>query len=763
MSGAGGAPDLAAPGAGRAGLLAELVGRVRPQFRTDVYVVGDQDTILGGAICLVAGCARIERLHGLCSTHFQRWVKADRPDREVFAASTAALTRWAQPLLPCDVPGCGYGRIADAMCKAHGQAWRDGGRPPVREWAAAAVVLGPRNGVCRVGWCTVWATARTPLCNSHAARWRRLGRPALEEFTAALEVVPERREHVDVSVLPPRLRLEMQYALQERLDQQLFGVHPDVVNRSCRALAASGMSSVLDWDVQRWCQWLREGRHVAVTNRPFLSWMRRQVEALAEGSGWEVEYPRAVWRLRRLGITGHAATVSFEAITQDWLVDLVKRWARWRLTIGRSPTSVYHGVVAMRWFATFLRRHAGDVVGVEGLDRDVVERYLAFLSGDSGCSVPARRRHLGGLNTFLTDVRRHRWAPGLPGDAVVMADDFPPPHQLLPRGLSEHVMAQIEQDTNLDRWDDPVCRLVTVVLVRCGLRISAAVGLAADCLVRDSDGSPYVRYTNHKMRREAMVPADEDLAGQITAQVERNQARFGRNIPVLFPRRLANPNGDHAVSGSSYRNKMNVWLRRCDVRDEHGAAVHLTPHQWRHTLGTRLINRDVPQEVVRRVLDHDSPQMTAHYARISDATVRRHWQAAHAVDAAGQAVVLRADGMPAPGVDDPMALARWTRHRLEQVAQVLPNGYCALPRQRSCPHANACLTCPTFLTTVQFLPEHRRQRRQTVELIDRARARGHTRVVEMNEKIAENLGRIITVLDDEEHHGDADPASGGPA
>jgi hypothetical protein len=54
--------------------------------------------------------------------------------------------------------------------------------------------------------------------------------------------------------------------------------------------------------------------------------------------------------------------------------------------------------------------------------------------------------------------------------------------------------------------------------------------------------------------------------------------------------------------------------------------VHLTPHQWRHTLGTRLINRDVPQHVVQKILDHDSPAMTAHYARLSDKTVRDHWE-----------------------------------------------------------------------------------------------------------------------------------------
>jgi integrase len=72
--------------------------------------------------------------------------------------------------------------------------------------------------------------------------------------------------------------------------------------------------------------------------------------------------------------------------------------------------------------------------------------------------------------------------------------------------------------------------------------------------------------------------------------------------------------------------------------------VRLTPHQWRHTLGTRLINRDVPQEVVRRILDHDSPQMTAHYARLHDTTVRRHWEAARKVDVTGQAVLVDPDG-----------------------------------------------------------------------------------------------------------------------
>jgi hypothetical protein len=44
-------------------------------------------------------------------------------------------------------------------------------------------------------------------------------------------------------------------------------------------------------------------------------------------------------------------------------------------------------------------------------------------------------------------------------------------------------------------------------------------------------------------------------------------------------------------------------------------------------------NRDVPQHVVQKILDHDSPLITAHYARLSDKTVREHWETARKVNA----------------------------------------------------------------------------------------------------------------------------------
>ena len=187
-------------------------------------------------------------------------------------------------------------------------------------------------------------------------------------------------------------------------------------------------------------------------------------------------------------------------------------------------------------------------------------------------------------------------------------------------------MAQVEDPASLARQGNPAYRLITIILMRCGLRISDATGLPFDCLVTDGDSAPYLRYDNRKMKREALVPIDEELQSLISAQQGRARERWPGGAPVLFPA-AANIDGHRPLSDSGYRTpSTGGWKTATSATST--AAVRLTPHQWRHTLGTRLINRDVPQHVVQKILDHDSAEMTAHYARLSDKTVRGHWEKA---------------------------------------------------------------------------------------------------------------------------------------
>ena len=54
-----------------------------------------------------------------------------------------------------------------------------------------------------------------------------------------------------------------------------------------------------------------------------------------------------------------------------------------------------------------------------------------------------------------------------------------------------------------------------------------------------------------------------------------------------------------------------------------------------------------------------------------------------------------------------------------------------------------------FITTPEFLPQHRDHRQQIVQIITAAEARGQTRLAEMNQQVLANLDNIITGLQDD--------------
>jgi integrase len=735
----------AVPGRPR-GLRTALIAAVRVEFRADVIDVDPADPVFGGPPCRVVGCARLARCNGMCQAHNGRWRAQGRPDLEQYIARTVPHVRGHGPLRPCRALGCRFGQRRAGLCLRHSWLWDRAGRPELGRWLAELPADEPMPAppTCRISYCELWTrtrgATRGALCENHGRNWIERGRPELAGFIAGYEDLTPGHERLVLTGLPDQLKLEVQYALQCRHDEATTPTPPARVRNVALVLARAEVVSLLDWPEESWIERFPALGGGHRSSRGLIVYARRRVEELAHGGGWEREYPRDVWRLRLLGLHERgAAHLRFDRIDQPWLRALTKRWARWRLSTGVSATHVARSVNVVNRFARFL---AEPHVGVEKLaeiDRALLERYLADLAADRY----HRRSHaeyIGQLGELFRAIRQHRWDDTLPPTAMFFREDYPKGYSRgLPRALSEHVMAQLEHPGNLDRWPDPAGRLVTVILMRCGLRIGDALRLSFDCLVHDTDGAPYLRYTNHKMRREALVPIDEELQAAIAAQQRRVLARYPAGAPVLFPATRANPGGRRPLSSSTYRVALRGWLAACDVRDEHGRPAHLTPHQWRHTFGTRLINRDVPQEVVRVLLDHDSPQMTAHYARLHDKTVRRHWEQARKVNVKGETVTLDPDG--------PLGDAAWAKQRVGRATQALPNGYCGLPVQKTCPHANACLTCPMFITTPEFLSQHRAQRQQLLQLITAAQARGQARVVEMNQQVLGNLDQIIGALD----------------
>ena len=285
-------------------------------------------------------------------------------------------------------------------------------------------------------------------------------------------------------------------------------------------------------------------------SRGFLGYASRVIADLAEAGGWEAEYPRDVWRMRRLGYDGDR-TLRFIGIPQPWLRELTKRWVRWRLSTGLSlEAGGGRPVVVLTRFARFLADIG--VERIDGIDRSTLERYLADLRGDR---IHAQRRgtRVGLLNRFFSAIRQHHWDTALPAEAMFFTEDYPKRQERLPRALAEHVMAQLEDPDNLARFADPAHRLITIILMRCGLRITDALRLRNDCLVADAEGARYLRYLNHKMKRDALVPIDDQLRDLIAEHRNRTAQRWPAGTPGLFPRPTKNIDGTHPIGSPTYR------------------------------------------------------------------------------------------------------------------------------------------------------------------------------------------------------------------
>ena len=199
----------------------------------------------------------------------------------------------------------------------------------------------------------------------------------------------------------------------------------------------------------------------------------------------------------------------FGGISQPWLKDLAE---------AVDPVADQHRNQHVRLLPGHPRRHPvlrvrhhAGVQGPHQADRDLLERYLASLHRELASNARELRGTVGELSTFLLAIRRHGWEPALPATAIIFPEDYPKPARPLPRALAAHVMAQAEDPANLNRWASPAYRLITVILIRCGLRISSAVTLPSGCVAAEHDGAPYLRYHNTKMKREALVPIDEEL------------------------------------------------------------------------------------------------------------------------------------------------------------------------------------------------------------------------------------------------------------
>lgn len=457
----------------------------------------------------------------------------------------------------------------------------------------------------------------------------------------------------------------------------------------------------------------------------------------------EAEYKKDVWDCRNLGLSPGVGQynyrLTFSNISQPWLLDTAKRYIKFTLST-LSFSSGSEKLLAIKRLSRFLDKSYPNISPQE-LDRSVIIDFLAHLAG-TDLSTSTRCHTIGGIRGFLEMSYQNEWLEV--SRYLIRDEDFPTRPKPLPRYIPEDVMQQL--NAHLGHLPEPVMRMV-LVLQECGMRISELLHLKPDCLLQDKAGDWFLRYYQFKMKKEITIPVSKEIVRVIQEQLRYIKENLNIKFEYVFSsnegggcKEIFRP-APQPMSREAFSRYLNKLAENHNICDASGNTWHFLPHQFRHTVGTRMINNGVPQHIIQRYLGHESPNMTAVYAHIHDQTMKEE-----IAKFQGKIVNVSGQVVEPNNLEVDIADLQWFKKNIQ--AQALPNGSCALPSiSQGCPHSNACLTCTHFRTTAEYLAEHKRQLAQTNKIIEKAQANGWLRQVEMNEKVKANLEKIISALE----------------
>ncbi|BCL78991.1 tyrosine-type recombinase/integrase [Ktedonobacteria bacterium brp13] len=452
------------------------------------------------------------------------------------------------------------------------------------------------------------------------------------------------------------------------------------------------------------------------------------------------EIDKDIWDLRTLGVplnlTYARYKLNFTGISQLWLRQLTKDFMQYNIAV-RSAADCFSKIDAIHVFSSFLTQRASSLQA-RNIDRAVITSFINYLQ-ETGVTEHGRRTILIHLRTFLEVCAHQLCIQEITRELLILDNDLPRESQPLPRDIPEEVLIQLRE--HLPTLDTTRLRMVTILL-ECGMRISELCTLPLDCLLCDDKHEWYLRSYQSKLHQEHVIPlVDDTVVGIIQAQQEETRAHWGETCPYLFPRPKSRT--PLPFMQDSFREALNRWAVEKKIQDRNEKLWRFQSHQFRHTVGMRLINEDVPLEVIRRLFGHHSLGMTARYAQIKETKLRqaleRVARSRKTVDYQGQLV--KGDAS-ANGTE-----AQMIRKGIR--GQTLPVGGCGrLVVRGPCDHANKCITCPFWLTSTDDVPALKSFYERAIRLRQRALQVGNQVVIIQQDHIVSYLAVRIKSLED---------------
>jgi integrase/recombinase XerC len=259
---------------------------------------------------------------------------------------------------------------------------------------------------------------------------------------------------------------------------------------------------------------------------------------------------------------------------------------------------------------------ASKTVSVGDISSLAIRGYLGYLHKKNKKSTIARK--LSAIRSFFRYSVKHGYAAGSPADAVAT----PKQEKTLPTYLPIDDMFRLLDSVQTDTLLRARNRAIFETLYSCGIRVSELAGLD----VQDVDFDSSVIRVMGKGKKERIVPIGTKATRALLNYRRKLEEAPQRNLKTVD----ASPDGPLFLNKNGTRLTARSIARILDqIARACGISFPVSPHAFRHSFATHLLDAGADLRVVQELLGHKSLSTTQKYTHVSIDRLMEAYDKAH--------------------------------------------------------------------------------------------------------------------------------------
>ncbi len=251
---------------------------------------------------------------------------------------------------------------------------------------------------------------------------------------------------------------------------------------------------------------------------------------------------------------------------------------------------------------------------IEEVNYNLIKEYLLYIQ-QFNYSKTTTARKIASLRTFYRYLYRERIIESNPAVGV----HSPKKGKVLPEFLTENEIEQILNNIKIDTPAGYRNRTILELLYATGMRVSELSNLNFENLNLDENEIKVFG----KGSKERIVLVSSRAKKFLETYI--NTVRY-----LIFKSENPKPLDPVFINKTGYRlQTQSVRLAIKDVMEKIELPKHVTPHVFRHSFATKLLENGADLRVVQELLGHSSISNTQIYTHVSTERLRQSYNIAH--------------------------------------------------------------------------------------------------------------------------------------